>query len=356
VSAASEVATEPQVLALPDGEALAAWLEAVGADRKLVAARMVNRQWGPVIAQLDQGDIGDVHLVDDGQDRAMALWRRGNAVRASHFVANAFQPAEQVSTGTTSGQQPDIAMGTDGNALATWREDSNVGGVVAERIFVRPFVNGGWRGVTALADTFPDGALSPTVAVAPDGRGVVAWQQKQGNSFDGLARIAVDTAHGQWSGVGFLCNGDCKAPRVTMDPFGRATVVLTRGTAARDDVFAAHFNGSLWLPSVNIEAHRASDAFSPSVVSDALGRVVAVWRRASGEQANPATRTSLLANRFDPAEGAWATPETIETDDSGSADAPSLAMNAAGRALAAWDFSVPANPAAVLSVVGNALQ
>ena len=356
VSAASEVATEPQVVVLPDGEALAMWLEAQGAGFKLVAARTANGTWGPVLAQLDQGDIGDLKLVEDGQGRALALWRRGDAILASHFVAGAFKAADQLSTATTSNaREGDIAMGADGNAVAVWREDNTAGGVLAERVFVRPFVNGNWRGVTPLADSFPDGARAPTVAVASGGRAVVAWRQKQGSSLTILARVAQDSRTGQWGGFAFLDGGNADFPNATMDPLGRATVVWLQG-AVRNDIRAAHFNRTLWSPSVDIENDNAGNAFAPLVVSDALGRVVAVWRQRNGPFGDPAARTNLLANRFDPEGGAWDRPEPVETNSSGDVGANSLAVNSSGRALAAWDFRVPVNPAEILSVVGNVFQ
>ena len=309
-----------------------------------------------MLAQLDQGDIGDLKLVEDGQGRALALWRRGDAILASHFVAGAFKAADQLSTATTSNaREGDIAMGADGNAVAVWREDNTAGGVLAERVFVRPFVNGNWRGVTPLADSFPDGARAPTVAVASGGRAVVAWRQKQGSSLTILARVAQDSRTGQWGGFAFLDGGNADFPNATMDPLGRATVVWLQG-AVRNDIRAAHFNRTLWSPSVDIENDNAGNAFAPLVVSDALGRVVAVWRQRNGPFGDPAARTNLLANRFDPEGGAWDRPEPVETNSSGDVGANSLAVNSSGRALAAWDFRVPVNPAEILSVVGNVFQ
>lgn len=353
VSAATEDAELPKVVSLPDGEALAVWHEVLqGGGTRLVAARTMGGNWGPAIAQLDQGDISDLQLVDDGQGGAMALWTNTNAIRASHFAAGAFKPLEQVSTGS----KPDIAMDASGNALVAWNQESTVNGVTAERIFVRPFVNGTWRGIASLGEDFSGGVLDqPTVAMATGGRAVVAWEQKRGATGDILARIAVDATRGQWGSTAILCAEDCQSPDATMDVAGRATVALIKLTTV-SLVQAAHFNGSVWLPAAGVSSDNTNDASKPSLGSDALGRVVVIWRQRTSPVGSPVFTERILSSRFDPSTGSWTSAESVESDESGGKTTPFVAVSATGRALAVWDFIPRPGGPPFLNVAGNVLQ
>lgn len=88
-----------------------------------------------------------------------------------------------------------------------------------------------------------------------------------------------------------------------------------------------------WLDATLIETNNAGDGDAPQVAMNRPGAAVAVWQQSDG------TRTSIWANRFDATHKTWGVQELIETDNTGHAVRPAVALDNAGTALAAWTQS-----------------
>jgi hypothetical protein len=88
-----------------------------------------------------------------------------------------------------------------------------------------------------------------------------------------------------------------------------------------------------WLDATLIEFGDAGDADAPQVAMNRSGDAVAVWQQSDG------TRTNIWANAFSARAGGWGASELIEIDDAGNAIRPQVALAADGTALAAWTQS-----------------
>ena len=98
-----------------------------------------------------------------------------------------------------------------------------------------------------------------------------------------------------------------------------------RGADVTDVMVTCHGWGTAEL----IETDDAGDAGVPQIAFDAAGNALAVWEQSDG------IRFSIWSNRYTAGSG-WGTPELIEADDTGGAECPQIAFDAAGNALAVW--------------------
>ena len=123
--------------------------------------------------------------------------------------------------------------------------------------------------------------------------------------------------------------GDALTPRLAFDRAGNAIAVWQQAEGARSDIWANRFTaGSGWGSAVRIESTDLGSAQAPEIALDNAGRAIAVWQQAEG------ARSDIWANRF--SEGAWGTAVRLETDDNGDATAPKIAIDEAGNAFAVW--------------------
>lgn len=83
---------------------------------------------------------------------------------------------------------------------------------------------------------------------------------------------------------------------------------------------------SEWGAAQRIDSNDSGDASLPQVALDPLGNGVAVWTQ-SNEPLAPVG--SIAANGF--VDGAWATPESIENDDAAGGRDPQVALDPFGQ-------------------------
>ena len=171
-------------------------------------------------------------------------------------------------------------------------------------------------------------AMLPQIAMNDAGVAIAVWMQSDiphfniwANRFDGVSwgtaeMIETDDA------------GDAMLPQIAMDDTGAAIAVWRQNDGTRNNIWANRFDGVSWGTAEMIETGDAGDAMLPQIAMDDTGAAIAVWRQ------NDGTRNNLWANRFDGV--SWGTAEMIETDDTGDATLPQIAMDGTGAAIAVW--------------------
>jgi len=97
--------------------------------------------------------------------------------------------------------------------------------------------------------------------------------------------------------------------------------VVVNGTAAMKLRFSAAITGAI-------------DSPLPRIATDSQGNAIAVWNQIGPTSA----LSSIWASRYEMGRG-WSTPALIESDDTGAASHPDVAIDANGNALAVWDQS-----------------
>ena len=87
-----------------------------------------------------------------------------------------------------------------------------------------------------------------------------------------------------------------------------------------------------WGTATLIGSDDAADARDARIVVDTAGNGLAVWDQGDGAVDN------VVADRFSPA-GGWGVASALETNDSGDARHPQIAVDPLGNALAVWQQS-----------------
>jgi hypothetical protein len=149
------------------------------------------------------------------------------------------------------------------------------------------------------------------------------------------ASVYVGTLDGAWGTAGLVetDSGDAINPQVAGDAAGNAVAVWRQHDGTRNNIRANRYEaGTGWGSAVLIETDDSGLAAYPQVVVDGAGNAVAVWSQWDG------TRYKVWANRYEAGTG-WGSAVLIETDNSGNAGYPQVAVDAAGNAVAVWSQS-----------------
>jgi hypothetical protein len=195
-------------------------------------------------------------------------------------------------------------------------------------------------GTPERVDTAADlDGQAPSVAIDPNGNAVAAWGKYDGADINIWANRY--TPAGGW-GTAELIETDDVADvdrqnvpnvQVAMDPNGNAVSVWSQSDGTRTNIWANRYTpAGGWGTAELIETDNSGYASGPHVAMDPDGNAVAVWAQSDG------TRTNIWTNRYTPA-GGWGTAEFLEVDDAGEAGGPHVVMDASGNAVAVWGQS-----------------
>jgi hypothetical protein len=335
-------ALNPQVATSQYGNAIAVWEQWDGTRYNIWANRLDESTWNWGTAQLIEtdnvGNARDPQIAMDQIGDAIAVWTQYDGTTGLHHIwANRYTPtsrwgiAGSIESAGFDASNPQVAMDMFGNAIAvyTWSIDVNLNYVIAERYTPA----GGWAEGWILQSEGRD-VESPQIAMDQDGDAIAVWAQDDGtghyhiwaNRYTGFSDI--------WGGAGRIEGnaGTAYFPQVAMDQVGNAVAVWAQYDGTRLSIWANRYRtGSVWGTAELIETDNACDAYHPQIAMDPVGNAVAVWSQAEG------VRSNIWANRYTTSSG-WGTAGLIETDNTGDALSPQVAIDpSTGNAIAVWE-------------------
>jgi hypothetical protein len=241
----------------------------------------------------------------------------------------------------TDAAAPHVAVNTRGDAVAVWSADNAVAVNGVVEVASRP-AGGAWTDPVVVSD----GAIfdhEQEVAIDAQGNATVAWAEIPG-AVGFLVRAASRPSGGDWSEPVDLGGGTLhSSPRLTVDAQGDVTAVWLGERAASGGGFVNVVQskslplGGTWSANAVELSSVDGAAQAPQLAADSTGDAVAVWvwHGSGGYVAQAARRV---------AGGDWSAPVDLGTG--GDADAPQVAVDPQGDATAIW-----ASPAASGSVV-----
>ena len=291
-----------------DGRAWAVWIERTFKDpvfpqfdNYAIFAAGYSPQTGWAAPEKVTGDYPDIVLARvaaDGNGNPTILWLRDQfpsltqtLYHTNRTAGGVWSPsvvvAEQVLVpGVTVAIKQmdfDIAVDSDGNAIAAWMQGQGDG--TTRAVFARRYTPaGGWEDITRLMLDGPDGGFAMQLAMDSQGNAFVAWYQ-----FDGLAAYGIWTAR-----------------------FDRAA-----GWSELDVISSPTFAFG-------------EDSTNPKLAFDQSGNAIAIWNKYDFFL----NRTVVRANRYNRDTG-WGKDETISSGI-GVAFFTTLAVSTGGRATAVW--------------------
>jgi hypothetical protein len=288
--------------------------------------------------RFDANGDGDTSDDDDSVvTRAYIKARRFQSVSAPAApVANVDNLPSALDSGDAV--TPQIAVDPSGNAVAVWSKFNGTNWEIRANRYVAETL--GWGTAPVEPSTTPgppapaiissggDDATVPQIAVDSDGNAIAVWIQSD--------RIHANrfTVSGGWGTAELIDNdaGTPGTPRIVIDG-DDATVVWAQGNF----IYAARHTGT-WAEPVQLDNGNGTATASPEIAVDGEGNVIAVWSQSDG------VRNNIWARRFSSDADTWGTGATlIETDNTGDANTPHIAMNAVGNAIAVWSQYIDAD-------------
>lgn len=332
-------AASPRVAVDAAGNTVVVWLQSDGSRNNVWANRYVpGSGWGTaeLVETTDNGSVWSVRVAMGADGRAFVVWEQQDGTRWDVWT-NRYEVGSGWATAvlleaddTGDAQSPSVAVDGAGNAIAAWQQsDGTRVNIVANR-----YVQGtGWTGAQPV-DTTDLGTFAPDVAMDASGNALAVWTQSDGMRYSIWANRYV--AGTGWSGAVRLEAASelgTRTPRVAVNASGNA-VVAWQDRPDQVDIRACLYSSATgWGTPVALETDNTGDAVGASVAIDGAGNALVVWQ----QRINPGYN-SAWANKYVVGTG-WGGAEVIETGDAGHAYAPSLAMDAAGNAIAVWSQS-----------------
>ncbi|HOO71647.1 MAG TPA: hypothetical protein PK926_07785 [Spirochaetota bacterium] len=272
----------------------------------------------------------------DGQGNAIAVWNcRDISTNTYRIWANRYDPAtgwaqpepiESDASGSLLGMS--VAMNSDGCAIVVWHKGDGLYDSIWANRYDPEY---GW-GQEELVEQNAYNALNPCVAIDSQGNAIAVWQQYDSTRFNIWAnRYEAGYGWGEAALIESDNTDDATLPRVAVDPDGNAVAVWLQNDATRDNVLSNRYTaGTGWGTPEPLESGTYT-AFAPRVAIDSQGRAIALWRQYDG------TGFSIWHSLYAPGTG-WSGASVIESDVSGSAEEPDLAMDTNGNAMAVWQL------------------
>ncbi len=362
------------------------------------------------------GDQFDPLLAGRAGGAFVAVWRDNSStadgagnydVAMRGFTAGGCEAFDQRFVNpTTAGQQlaPAVDMAADGSFVVVWEDDNDLNGVF--QIYARGFnADGSERFAVRTVNSVADGQQrNPAVAVAPDGRFVVAWEDDQdrndemqiwvrGFNADGSERFADRSVHADNIGSrlrpalaaladgGFLvaweddgdgngsyqihargfgptgaerlarltvnsvADGQQRRPVIDADS-GGGFVVLWQDDQENDgnyQIFARAFEagGSQRFADLRVNSNAAGQHLAPALSVADSGAFVAVWQDDSDGNGSYQVRARAYTAAGAVHRAEW----TANRFASGQQRAPAVFLEGTGPLVIAWEDDMDGNGA-----------
>lgn len=331
-------ATSPRVAFDASGNGFAVW--ALGSDVLISRYTAASASWSAPVA-LDEGidTASQVRIaIERHSGNAVASWTQSDGVAesiyASRFDASTdrWSPPQALESGNGA-----VAIDSDAlsvsiagsHAAVAWRQHDDT----AISIFLSRLVAGDWT-AAALVDTTAQEGQQPQVAIDSDGNATVAWRQLDVSRNENRihARRWDNTAQTLGPVLQLNNDGD-RLPRLQFDAQGNG-ILLWSGNgvfARRFDVTSGQWGGEVRLHN------DLGDTWGAELALDAAGNAMVVWV----ERVGPAT--SLYARRYNSAANIWSSAELLETSNVPVSREQNPTVSLAGNeAVVAWIQDTPA--------------
>lgn len=324
----------PKVSMGSAGIAIAVWEKSDGTTKSIWANRYTPAGgWGTaqLIETDNTGTTRDHQVAMDSSNNAVAVWGQTVGIR-KNIWANRCNPAGVWSTAQLLETdevgfwaEPQVAMSSAGNAVVVWNQIDGTFNTIWGTQYTTA---GGWVAAQRI-ETGTWSAAFPQVAMDSGGNAVAIWQQDDGARSNTWANRY--TMAGGWSGAQLIetvNSGSVERPQIAMSASGYAMAVWHANDGVRDNVWANTITVG-WRAAQLIETDNSGAALIPQLAMNSSSNAVAVWQQSDG------TRTNIWANRYSTA-GGWKTAQLIETDNTGNAQKPQVAIDPSGNAVAVW--------------------
>jgi len=289
-------AYSPQIAIDSNGNALAVWQQYDGTRYNIWANRFDGSSWGSatLIETDNAGTAYSPQIAIDSNGNALAVWYQYDGTRnniwANRFDGSSWGSATLIETDNAgTAYSPQIAIDSNGNALAVWYQH----GGTRNNIWANRFDGSSWGSATLIESDNAGSAYSPQIAIDSNGNALAVWYQHDGTRYNIWANHFDGSSWGSATLIEIDNAGSASSPQIAIDSNGNALAVWYQSDGTRNNIWANRFDGSSWGSATLIETDNAGHAYFPQIAIDDNGNALAVWDQYDG------TRNNIWANRFE---------------------------------------------------------
>lgn len=352
----------------PKGDVVSVWWrEGVGIESAFRPAESPNWSAPTTVSAAGQMAENPEGGIDASGD-AVAVWQSGLEGKVEAAVRPAssgiWQAPVAISPEGGNWLRPQVAVDARGDAVVVWSSpypEGGPGGTPNDTIQAAAKPAGAsewepavWVSEFGKAPYNKRFSLVPQVAIDAEGEAVAVWedQAENGSVYHHYIEAAVKPPGSTTWGAPVVLADKGGRPQVAMDARGDAVAVWPASGGLYSATLPA--SSSTWQPPVPVST---TEAEHPHVALDAQGDAVVDWESIGAE-------TNTVQTAVKPAEASWGAPvslsEPVEYSHGYPPLDPSLAIDAKGSAVAAWDgyrsSMEESVQAAVLPVIGASWQ
>lgn len=355
---------------LPSGNPILAWSQTTATDRDIFVRYWSGISWaglggsdGGLGMSATFGKISDnPRLAVDATGSPVVAWVDGVASTPTDQVGVVYlrrwsgaawlevggsARGGGVSRNAGDSFAPSLALDAGGNPAVAWEDTRNS----FPEIYFRRWSGTAWVELAGSAtaggvSATPGESRHPVLALDAAGNPAIAWQEGDPGSREICLRrwtgAVWEELAGSGSGGGVSATAaDSSLPSLSIGPAGDPAIAWREGTGASDgEIFFRRWNGSAWeelggSATAGGLSGTAAESAAPSLKVDAAGTPTIAWSETPG---------SIYLRRWGGATwdeiGGSATGAGLSAPST-NASSPSLALDAAGAPLVAWqDFAL----------------
>ena len=223
----SNATSGPSLAVLPNGEALAAWID--GGAVRVADGHAAGGTWDATLTPAT-GGVGadtDVDVATNASGDAILAWSWRRSATGPAVVQSAFRPgggsweaAVDLGTAATGQSHVQAAINDAGAAAVIWLDGPTLRGAGRSRS------TGNWSPATTIATNV--GGAGARLSMNPAGNAAAVWANKS----TGAIRAAIRPAGGAWQPPVRVSSPSSFEPRVALNGSSRAIAVWNRATAS----------------------------------------------------------------------------------------------------------------------------
>jgi hypothetical protein len=229
--------------------------------------------------------------------------------------------------GGSRDETPRVVFDSSGNAMAVWPQSN---GARRDLVASRFLPATGWSAPQLIEQSDAGDAVSPDIAVDANGNVTAVWRQYDGTRYNAWSsRFTTSGSAASWDTPSLIETGTgaVSGVEVAVNAAGTTIAIYGQSDGVRINLWANRYLNGAWGTPELIETNNATDVHDFDLAIDSQGVAIAVWRQHDG------TRENIWSNRG--SSGVWGTAELLETG-SGTAFAPLIVMEPSGIAVAMW--------------------
>jgi hypothetical protein len=292
-------------------------------------------------------DQANADIAMDAVGNFIVVWNSygqdgsSNGIFGKLFDPNCNPVSEEFQINTTaSGNQkePSVAMDSSGNFVVTWQSnDGNDWDIFAQQFDP----NGQPLGGELVVNTYTQGKQQcPKVAMNTSGAFVVVWESEKPEVENTVVSCQLFDVNGLAAGEEFEANliDGCRYPDVAMDPNGKFAVVWMEDGSSNNLIMIRLYDadGTVRTKPLDASTIKFNTLTRPSIAMDANGYFVAAW---DGDPER-ASLDDIHARLYEPNGLPLGEQFIVNTTTAEAQQYPQVAMNNMGEFVIVWEGEI----------------